>query len=52
MPAAASRGGGGSANSNLALLTLAILTTTVVRAFTNPRLGKIKFVYAVTDCTQ
>ena len=48
----ASRGGGRSANSKLALLTLAILATTIVWAFTNPSLGKVKFVYAVADCAQ
>jgi hypothetical protein len=48
-PLAASRGSGLSANDKHAVLTFAILAATVIRAFTNPRLGKVKFVYAVAD---
>jgi hypothetical protein len=36
----------------LAILTFPMLTATVVRAFTNPRLGKIEFVNVVADCAQ
>jgi hypothetical protein len=44
---AASRGGGRGANSKLAILTFPTLAATVVRAFTNTRLGKVKFMYAI-----
>jgi hypothetical protein len=36
----------------LAILTFSVLAAAVVRAFANPRLGKIKFVNAVADCAQ
>jgi hypothetical protein len=49
---AALRRSGRSAHSKFAILTFAILPTTLVRAFTNLRLGKIKFVNVVTDCAQ
>ena len=45
----ASRGSGLSANGKHAILTFAILAATVVRTFTNARLGKVKFVYAVAN---
>jgi hypothetical protein len=48
----ASRGSGRCTNSKLAILTFTILAATVVRVFTNPRFGKIKFVNVVADCAQ
>jgi len=41
-----------NAIGELAILTVPILAATVVRAFTNPRLGKIKFVSAVAHWAQ
>lgn len=40
------------ATGEIAILTLPIMAVTVVRALTNPRIGKIKFMNAMADRAQ
>lgn len=43
---------GNVTNGKLAILTFPIQAATIVRAFTNPRVGKIEFVNAVANRAQ